>query len=69
MQIHRVACLSLFVLAAADCVHAQLVPVTAKTRETNESWQEGKLIKVDHKEGVFYRTSDGSTLKYWTKIN
>jgi hypothetical protein len=69
MQIQRVVCLSLFVLAGADCVHAQWVPVTAKTRQTNETWQEGKLIKVDHKEGVFYRTSDGSTLRYWTKVN
>lgn len=69
MQIPRVVCLGLFVLAGADCVHAQWVPVTAKIRETDEILQDGKSIKVDNKEGVFYRTSDGSTLKYWTKVN
>ena len=70
MRVHRtLLCLSVLILSSAYAVRAQWVPVTAKTRETLETWKDGKLEKVDHKEGVFFRTSDGSTLRYWTSVN
>lgn len=65
----RLAWLSALVFFSAHSVQAQWVPVTARVRETHETWKQGKLEKVDHKEGLFYRTSDGSTLKYWTTVN
>jgi len=46
-------------------VHAQFVPVTAKIRFTYEASKDGKLKRLV-KEGVFYRTENGSTLKHWT---
>lgn len=47
-------------------VHAQFVPVTANIRFTYEAMKDGKLTRMV-KEGVFYRTENGSTLKHWTK--
>jgi hypothetical protein len=69
MRFQKVACMGLLLLGGAGYVQGQWIPVTAKIREIHETWQAGKLVKVDHKEGVFYRTSDGSTLNYWTSVN
>jgi hypothetical protein len=62
-------CLSVLILSSAYTVQGQWVPVTAKARETVETSKDGKLEKVDRKEGVFFRTSEGSTLRYWTSVN
>jgi hypothetical protein len=57
------------IFACAGSARAQWIPVVAKARETHETWKNSKLEKVDTKEGVFYRASDGSTLRYWVQVN
>lgn len=69
MRRKKFALVGFFILAGASSVHAQWTPVVAKVRETQEIWKNGKLERVENKEGVFYRASDGSTLKYWTQVN
>ncbi len=62
-------CLSLLVLLGGTNLHAQFAPVTAKMRHTKEVIVDGKVVETQTKEGNFYRSSDGSTLKQWTKAN
>lgn len=49
--------------------NAQFVPLTAKVRDTNQTIVSGKITKSVIREGVYYRTSDGSTLSQWTTVN
>jgi hypothetical protein len=55
-------------LAATGSVSAQAqwVPVTSSIRYTSEVSKDGKSTRLV-KEGMFYRTENGSTLKHWTR--
>jgi len=57
-------------LTAASGMNAQQdwIPVTAKMRGTFETIRDGVTV-IERKEGVFYRNSDGSVLKYWVSTN
>jgi len=55
----------LMVTLGAMSAHAQWVPVSSNIRFTVEASKEGKLTR-HVKEGMFYRTEQGSTLKHWT---
>lgn len=57
------------VLFSAGVSQAQWIPAKAKVTETVETIENGKVTKVERREGYFYRTSDGSTLRYWEKLN
>lgn len=59
----------LVALCLAPESQAQFAPVVAKIRATIETSQGGKLIKTENKEGLYYRSSDGSTLTRWVTIN
>jgi hypothetical protein len=63
--------LSCFIfLAVCTCIAAaQWTPVTAGIRETNEVVKEGVVTKTAVREGLFLRTSDGSTLTRWDSGN
>lgn len=63
-KIYVRVCGLLLVLASASA-HAQWVPVTSNIRFTVDASKEGKSIQ-HVKEGMFYRTENGSTLKHWT---
>lgn len=60
---------ALVLLVISGIAHAQWVPVTAKMRQKKEITANGKVSRVETKEGVFYRSSDGSTLREWTIVN
>jgi hypothetical protein len=49
--------------------YAHFVPVTAKTRLTEETVRNGRVIKKQVKEGVYYRNDDGWFLKRFTGID
>jgi hypothetical protein len=63
-RIYPGVCMLLIALGSVNA-HAQFVPVTANIRFTYEASKDGKLKRLV-KEGVFYRTENGSTLKHWT---
>jgi hypothetical protein len=69
MRLKKILWVGFLLFACTSSVRAQWVPVVAKVRQTHETWKDGKLDKVERKEGVFYRASDGSTLKYWTQVD
>jgi hypothetical protein len=69
MRVRVLVWAGFLIFAGAGSAQAQWIPVVAQVRETHETWKNGKLEKVDTKEGVFYRASDGSTLKYWLQVN
>jgi len=58
-------CGFLVALSSAN-VHAQWVPVTSNIRFTREILADGKLVTRQVKDGLFYRTDNGSTLTHWT---
>ena len=60
--------LGALLLSTAPC-YAQFMPVVAKTREVEETSKDGKLLETHVREGVYYRSSDGSVLEYWTAID
>lgn len=47
-------------------IYAQWTPVISNIRLTTETTKDGKLTK-QVKEGVFYRSENGSTLTHWTR--
>ena len=57
------------ILLGAVSLHAQFTPVTAKIRITDETIRNGKVIKTKMREGNYYRSSDGSFIRQWTKID
>jgi hypothetical protein len=57
------------VLVQTTALFAQFVPVTSGIRVTTETVDKGKVVKSEKKEGVFLRTSDGSTLTHFTRVN
>jgi len=69
MHFQKCGFLMLLLVMGAANLRAQWVPVSAKMKQTVETMENGKVVKVEHKEGNFYRTSDGSTLRYWTQID
>lgn len=56
-------------LFAAGSMRAQFMPLEARIRETNHTLQGGKIVKSEIREGVYYRSSDGSTLTKWLTVN
>ena len=62
MHFQKCGFLMLLLVMGAANLRAQWVPVSAKMKQTVETMENGKVVKVEHKEGNFYRTSDGSTL-------
>lgn len=60
---------SMLILLGATSLHAQFAPVTAKMRQTKEVIVDGKVVETEMRAGNFYRSSDGSTLRQWTKAN
>lgn len=60
---------SLLILLGATNLHAQFAPVTAKMRQTKEVIVDGKVVETETREGNFYRSSDGSTLRQWMKVD
>jgi hypothetical protein len=69
MRVKQIVLSGFLILVGPGSVCAQWVPVVAKVRQTHEIWKDGKFEKVENREGVFYRASDGSTLRYWTQVN
>lgn len=57
------------VMTSASVSSAQWIPATARITETVETIENGKITKVERREGYFYRNSEGSTLKYWERLN
>jgi len=57
------------VLLAPTDMHAQFLPVVAKRRLTKEHLVDGKVVDRVTKEGNYYRSSDGSILEQWTRVN
>jgi len=49
--------------------YPHFVPVIAKTRVTEETIRAGKVIKKEIKEGVYYRSDDGSIFRRITSID
>lgn len=58
--------LCLLVALGSVSAYAQWVPVTSNIRFTNEVMKDGKTTRTV-REGVFYRTENGSTLTHWTR--
>ncbi len=50
-------------------VYAQFVPVVAKIKNTSVVTVAGKVIRTEKKDGVYYRNSDGSYYRQWTKVD
>lgn len=59
----------LAVMSTAVAAEAQYVPVVASARQTTEITQAGNVIKHEVKEGNYYRSSDGSYIYHWTRLN
>ena len=57
------------VLLAPTDMHAQFLPVVAKMRLTKEHLVDGKVVDRLTKEGNYYRSSDGSILEQWIRVN
>lgn len=56
-------------LSASGAAHAQFVPVQAKISELREVTLPDNKIILNSKQGVFYRSSDGSVLIHWLNQN
>jgi hypothetical protein len=57
----------LLVAFASISAYAQCVPVNANIRFTNEVIKDGQSAQLVAREGVFYRTENGSTLNHRTR--
>lgn len=57
-----------FPLVLSPALQAQWVPLTANVRETTTITREGVVTESRLREGVYFRTANGSTLTHWTKI-
>lgn len=68
MSVRSIIFLIGMALLGVGSAHAQFVPVVAKVRQTTAITRSGKL-ETTLKEGIYYRTSDGSVLQRWTTIN
>lgn len=58
----------LLIAASGSSSPQQWVPVTAKMRGMFETTKDGTTA-VEKREGVFFRSADGSMLKYWVSVN
>ena len=58
----------LFFLGASS-TYGQFTPVTAAIKQTEEWSVDGKVTKTVVQEGTYWRTSAGSTLVRWSKLN
>jgi hypothetical protein len=67
MRKTRAGMCGLLVAFASISAYAQWVPVTANIRFTNEVIKDGQSAWLVAREGVFYRTENGSTLNHWTR--
>jgi hypothetical protein len=61
--------LILWTLISGASSYAQFMPVVAKTKEVEEISKDGKVVETHVREGIYYRSSDGSVLEYWTSID
>ncbi len=68
MRIDRIAALAGALTMVALSTSAQFMPVIAKMRQTAETTRQGQVVKTEIKEGEFYRSSDGSVVRRWSKI-
>jgi hypothetical protein len=64
-----VALLCAMLFLAATPAAGQWVPIVAKLKQTQEVYANGARIETRVREGNYYRTSDGSVLEEWTKID
>src|SRR5260370_33334354 len=69
MNFGRLMLLMMPTLMNAGSLQAQWVPVVAKIRMVHQTMVDGKLVRSETKEGDYYRSSDGSVLRYWKTVN
>ena len=68
MKIGHISCL-IVALCGGGIAQAQFVPVQAKIGELREVTLPDNKIILNSKQGVFYRSSDGSVLIHWLNQN
>lgn len=61
--------LAAFALLTCGSASSQWVPVQGKIRETREVFLNGQKVETHVREGLFYRSSNGSTLTHWTQTD
>ena len=69
MHLVKITLAAIAVIVFPASVRAQFTPVSARIKLTVETSEGGKITKIERKEGYFYRTSDGSTLTRWIRVN
>ncbi len=60
---------ALLAVAGVGYALGQFIPVTANIRETTTTIAGGKVVLTETREGDYFRSSDGSVLRRWTKVN
>ena len=68
MRVHVMCAVAGSLLFGASC-YAQFMPLVAKTKEVEQISKDGKIVETHVREGVYYRSSDGSVLEHWTTID